>query len=314
MERVTSSSRTALGALAPGADPSRRRRRLSPWLPFLLPAVVVLLLVGIVPLVTAFQLSLTSFSYVLPGRTGQFVGVDNYASLLSNAAFLGAIGRTVMFTVAAVVLELTIGLLLAAGLNSTGRERGPLVGLLIIPMILTPVIVGLMFNFALNPQFGPLSALVAGGKGGAVDVLGSPISAFVALVVADVWQWSSFMALMLWAGMQALPASPLEAAQVDGATTLQRLRLIVVPMLRPVIVVAVIFRAAEAVREFDKVFVLTGGGPGSATEVLDLFTYRVSFVNWDMSLGAAMGVVEFLAALVAAYAFFRVVTRGGRVA
>jgi multiple sugar transport system permease protein len=101
---------------------------------------------------------------------------------------------------------------------------------------------------------------------------------------------------------------------VDGATAMQRLRLIMVPMLRPVILVAVIFRSAEAVREFDKVFVLTGGGPGSATEVLDLFTYRVAFMNWDMSLGAAMGVVEFLVALVAAYLFFRIVTRSGRVA
>ena len=92
--------------------------------------------------------------------------------------------------------------------------------------------------------------------------------------------------------MQALPASPLEAAQVDGASTLQRLRLIIVPMLRPVIVVAVIFRSAEAVREFDKVFVLTGGGPGSASEVLDLFSYRVAFVNWDMSLFKTISLKE----------------------
>jgi multiple sugar transport system permease protein len=259
-------------------------------------------------------MSFTSFSYVLPGRTGQFVGADNYTNLLSNGAFLGAILRTIVFTVSAVLLELLAGLLLASGLNATGRERGPLLGLLIIPMILTPVIVGLMFNFALNPQFGPIASIIRGVTGGTVDVLGSPVGAFVALVLADVWQWSSFMALMMWAGMQALPASPLEAAQVDGASTLQRLRLIVVPMLRPVIVVAVIFRSAEAVREFDKVFVLTGGGPGSASEVLDLFTYRVAFVNWDMSLASAMGIVEFGAALVAAYLFFRVVTRGGRVA
>jgi multiple sugar transport system permease protein len=184
--------------------------------------------------------------------------------------------------------------------------------LLIIPMILTPVIIGLMFNFSLNPQFGPLASVIQGATGGSVDILGNPVTAFAALVLVDVWQWSCFMALMLWAGMQALPASPLEAAAVDGASALQRLRLIMVPMLRPIIVVAVIFRSAEAVREFDKVFVLTGGGPGSATEVLDLYTYRVAFMNWDMSLGAAMGVVEFLVALVAAYAFFRIVTRSGR--
>ena len=308
---MTTSSGTALGVLAT-AGRSRRPRRVSPWLPFLAPAVVVLLVVGVVPLVTALQMSFTSFSYVLPGRTGQWVGTDNYASLLGNEAFLGAIVRTAVFTFSAVLLELTVGLLLATGLNATGRERGPLLGLLIIPMILTPVIVGLMFNFALNPQFGPIASIIRGASGSSVDVLGSPVGAFVALILADVWQWSSFMALMLWAGMQALPASPLEAAQVDGATTLQRLRLIVVPMLRPVIVVAVIFRSAEAVREFDKVFVLTGGGPGSASEVLDLFTYRVAFVNWDMSLASAMGIVEFAVALVAAYVFFRLVTRGGR--
>jgi multiple sugar transport system permease protein len=313
MDRVTSStSGASLGVLASGTGSRRRGRRVSSWLPFLAPAVVVLLLVGVVPLVTALQMSFTSFSYVLPGRTGQWIGTENYTSLLGNGAFLGAIVRTIGFTVSAVVLELAVGLLLATGLNATGRGRGPLLGLLIIPMILTPVIVGLMFNFALNPQFGPIASLIRGSTGSSVDILGSPIGAFAALVLADVWQWSSFMALMLWAGMQALPASPLEAAQVDGASTMQRLRLIVVPMLRPVIVVAVIFRSAEAVREFDKVFVLTGGGPGSASEVLDLFTYRVAFVNWDMSLASAMGIVEFMAALVAAYVFFRVVTRGGR--
>jgi multiple sugar transport system permease protein len=312
---ASSSSRPALGVLAPSAGSTPRRRSIAgSWAPFLAPAVVVLAAIGLVPLAYSFQLSLTSYSFVLPTKTGQWVGLENYVSLASNDAFLAAVGRTAAFTGGAVFLELTFGLLLAAGLNATGRERGPLLGLLIIPMILTPVIVGLMFNFALNPQFGPVASAIQSLSGGSVDVLGTPAGAFLALVLVDVWQWSCFMALMLWAGMQGLPASPLEAAAVDGATPLQRLRLIMVPMLRPVIVVAVIFRSAEAVREFDKVFVLTGGGPGSATEVLDLFTYRVAFMNWDMSLGAAMGVVEFLVALLAAYLFFRIVTRSGRVA
>lgn len=300
--------------LAGSAATKRRWRASGSWLWFVAPAVAVLLCIGLVPLVTAFGLSLTSFSLILPDRTGQFIGAENYVSLLSNEAFLGAILRTAVFTVAAVLLELAAGLALASALSATGPERGPLVGLLIIPMILTPVIVGLTFNFALNPQFGPLTSLVKGFSGANLDVLGSSAGAFIALILVDVWQWSSFMALMLWAGMQGLPAAPIEAAQVDGATAFQRLRLVVVPMLRPVIVVAVIFRSAEAVREFDKVFVLTGGGPGAATEVLDLFTYRTAFVNWDMSLGAAMGVVELVAALLAAYVFFRAVTRGGRVA
>jgi multiple sugar transport system permease protein len=310
-----SSSESALAALASGADSRQRRRGTTGgWLPYLAPALIILVAIGVVPLISSVRLSLTSYSFVLPGRTGQFVGLENYEALASSAGFWAAIGRTALFTIAATLLELVIGLLLAAGLNSTGRERGPLLGLLIVPMILTPVIVGLMFNFAMNPQFGPIASGVKGLTGSRLEALGSPIGAFATLVLVDVWQWSSFMALMLWAGMQGLPGAPLEAAAVDGANSLQRLRLVVVPMLRPVIVVAVIFRAAEGVREFDKVFVLTGGGPGSATETLDLFTYRVAFTNFDMSLGAAIGVVEFLAVLVAAYAFFRIVTRSGRIA
>jgi multiple sugar transport system permease protein len=277
------------------------------------PAVAVLVAIGLLPLLSTIDLSFRTFSYILPGRNGEWVGLDNYQALLRDASFLGAVGRTVVFTVAAVFLELVAGLLLAAALNITTSGRRLLVSLLIVPMILTPVIIGLMFNFALNPLFGPLARLIDGfGFVAAEDILGSPLGAFVSLVLVDVWQWTPFMALILWAGMQALPTPPQEAAAVDGASFFQRLRLVMLPMLRPVVVVAVIFRASEAVREFDKVFVLTGGGPGSATEVLDLFTYRTAFVNWDMSYGAAMGVVVFVAAMASAFVFFRVVSHGGR--
>jgi multiple sugar transport system permease protein len=276
--------------------------------------VIVLLLIGIFPLLYTINLSFRSFSFILPGRDGQWVGLDNYATLIHDPGFKSALLRTAVFTGSAVILELSVGFVLASWLNAVQGMRRLLLSLLIIPMILTPVIIGLMFNFALNPQFGSITHLLGSvGIPGTGDILGGPVSAMIALILVDVWQWSPFMAIMLWAGMQALPSEPLEAAAMDGATALQRMRYVVVPMLRPVVVVAVIFRAAEAVREFDKVFVLTGGGPGSATEVLDLFTYRTSFVTWDMSLGAAMGVVVFIAALASAVIFFRIVARGGRV-
>ena len=291
----------------------RRQNRQGSLAPYLAPAVAILVAIGLFPLIQTINLSFRSFSYILPGRDGQWVGLENYAALLADESFKGAIVRTVVFTGSAVFLELLAGLLLAAALNITTSGRRLLVSLLIIPMILTPVIIGLMFNFALNPLFGPLAKLIDGlGIVSAEDILGVPLGAFVSLVLVDVWQWTPFMALILWAGMQALPIPPQEAAAVDGASFFQRLRLIMLPMLRPVVVVAIIFRASEAVREFDKVFVLTGGGPGSATEVLDLFTYRTAFVTWDMSLGAAMGVIVFLAAFASAFIFFRLVTSGGR--
>lgn len=312
---------TAIGVPEASASGTRRWRPVrsrslrSSLVPFIAPAIAVLVAIVLFPLAYTIDLSFRSFSYILPGRTGQWVGLDNYAALLTDASFLGAVGRTVVFTASAVFLELLFGLLLAATMTLALGGRRLIVSLLIVPMILTPVVIGLMFNFALNPLFGPLTALLEGaGLGNDVDVLGSPLTAFLALVLVDVWQWTPFMTLILWAGMQALPIPPLEAAAVDGASFLQRLRLVMLPMLLPVVVVAVIFRASEAVREFDKVFVLTGGGPGSATEVLDLFTYRTAFVTWDMSLAAAMGVVVFVVALVAAFLFFGIVTRGGRTA
>ncbi len=283
-------------------------------MPFMAPAIAVLAAIGLFPLAYTVNLSFRSFSYILPNKTGQWIGLDNYASLLADPSFLGAVGRTVIFTLAAVLLELLFGLLLASGMSLIMGGRRLLLSILMVPMILTPVVIGLMFNFALNPLFGPITSVLSALGLADVDVLGTPATAFLALVLVDVWQWTPFMALILWSGMQALPVPPLEAAAVDGASFFGRLRLVMLPMLLPVVVVAVIFRASEAVREFDKVFVLTGGGPGSATEVLDLYTYRTAFVNWDMSMAAAMGVVVFLAALLAAFLFFRIVSSGGRTA
>ncbi len=128
-------------------------------------------------------------------------------------------------------------------------------------------------------------------------MLNSGPGALTALVLIDVWEWFPFVALMTVAGLQALPKDPLEAASIDGASALQSYWYIVLPMLAPILGVAVLFRATEAIREFDKVFVLTGGGPGSATTVNDLYQYRVSFLDWDLSYGATLGLVSFVVVL-----------------
>lgn len=270
------------------------------------------MLLGVVafPLGYTLWLSLRSYSLVIPGRTGQWIGLDNFDRLLHDEQFHHALGLTGLYTLIAVAIEVVLGVAAAFALNAVRRGRRVLTSLMLIPMILAPLIIGLMFNFLLNAQFGLFTYLVNTlGLPLPENILGSPTWAFPALIFTDVWEWTPFIALITLAGIQALPNAPLEAARVEGASSWQVATRVIVPMLRPILFVAVLFRAAEAVREFDKVYILTGGGPGSSTLLNDLFTYRVSFVDWDLSYGAAIGIVMFILTLFVAFFFFVVVER-----
>jgi len=211
----------------------------------------------------------------------------------------------IVFVLVGVTIELTLGIALAVVIDSLKVGRRLLTSLLLIPMILTPLVIGLMYNFLFNAQFVLLTYLIRSVGIPLPDgVLGNPGTAFAALIFTDIWEWTPFMALIVLAGLQSIPSEPLQAARVDGAGSWTILRYVTLPMLRPLIAVALVFRAAEAVKEFDKVYILTGGGPGNSTDVVDLFTYRVSFANWDMSYGSALGIVLFVVSLIAGAAMF----------
>jgi multiple sugar transport system permease protein len=262
------------------------------------PSLLVLGLVVLFPLAYSIKLSLESYSPVIPGHTGQFVGLDNYRRMLQDGDFAQAIGVTAIFVVCAVSLETVLGVLVGLLIDRLQRMRRTAISVLLLPMIITPLVVGLMFNFALNAQFGYLTWVFDKlGISENSGVLNTGPGALVALILIDVWEWFPFVALMVVAGLQTIPKEPLEAASIDGASALQSYRYVVLPMLLPILGVAVLFRATEAVREFDKVFVLTGGGPGSATTVNDLYQYRVSFLDWDLSYGATLGLVSFAVVL-----------------
>lgn len=275
-----------------------------------LPSIIVLAVIVLFPIGYSINLSLRSYSLVIPGKTGQWVGLDNYARILHDSDFLQAVIVTVIFVVCAVTIETILGTIVGIFLDRMLRFRRMVTSLLLLPMITTPLIVGLMFNFALNAQFGYLTWVLEWlGIDPDGGVLNQGPTALAALILVDVWEWLPFIALMVLAGLQALPSSPFEAASLDGASTSQTYRYVMLPMLRPVLVVAVLFRATEAIREFDKVYVLTGGGPGSATTVNDLYQYRVSFLNWDLSYGAALGLVTFVFVLVLCGLLFRILNR-----
>ena len=289
-----------------------RRHRRANWFGVAMqtPSLLVLALVIVVPLGTSLMLSFQRYSPVLPNAEGQWIGLDNYQRMLTDGQFGKAILITIGFTVLAVSLETVIGIALGAFLASLLRVRRLVTSVLLVPMIATPLVVGLMFGFAFNADFGYLNPIFqALGLAGAGGVLTSPVSAFIALVLTDVWEWVPFIALMVMAGLTSIPEGPVEAARIDGAGLWRLHWNIKLPLIRGVIGVAVLFRATEAVREFDKVFVLTGGCTGTATTESDLYQYRVSFTNWDLSYGATLGIASFLAILILSIFVFRALAR-----
>jgi ABC-type sugar transport system permease subunit len=240
----------------------------------------------------------------MPWRGRPFVGLSNFAQLLGSARFREALAHTLFFTVVSVALEMALGLGLALALHRRFRGRGAVRAAVLVPWALPTVVAAILFRFLFDPQAGIAAALLA--STGVVDRsfvwFIHAGAAWVPVIAADVWKTTPFVALLLLAGLQAIPESLYEAAAVDGACTFEILRHITLPMLRPTVAVALLFRSLDALRVFDLVYVLTGGGPGTATEPLALLTFDTLLGNLRFGLGAALSMLVFvLAGLVAAF-------------
>jgi len=216
---------------------------------------------------------------------------------------------TTIFVIASTALQLIFGIIIALVLHYlTGRGSRIITSMVMIPMLVAPLVVGLMYSFILNPQFGLYSYVI--------DILNlkltktplsSRASALFMLIITDVWEWTPFMVLMTLAALKAAPIEPYEAALIDGANKVQILFRITFPLIRPVVAVSIILRAIEAFKVFDKPYILTGGGPGNATEVIDIFTYREAFVNYNFSYAAALCVILFIILLAAGILYWKFV-------
>lgn len=253
---------------------------------------LLLVLGGIVayPLLYSLWLSFTNFNILRQGQT-QFVGLDQYLGLPANEAYVSALVNTLVFVGLAVALELLIGLALALALQQVlpRRGRNALRSFLLTPMFVTPIAVGLMFRFLLNQQLGLIPAMLA-QIGVRIDFFGPQLALF-SIVGIDVWQWTPFMLLLLLAGLESLPPQPFEAAKVDGAGTWFTFRTVTLPLMRPVIAVAVLIRGLDAFKVFEYVFAITRGGPGTTTETLQYQVYRTGFSFFRLGEAAAMAFV-----------------------
>jgi multiple sugar transport system permease protein len=282
---------------------------------FVTPALVLLMLVVVGPFFYTVALSFTNLSYALPDHDGSFVGFDNYRRLVrTDPVFWDSFTTTLWFVVTAVSIEMLLGFFAALLLAGQLARRRFVLTFVLVPMMLAPVTIGLIGKLMLQGEFGMLTYYLRqfGILGEQSAMLSDPRLAFVAIVVMDIWQWTPFVTLVMLAGMLSLPREPYEAAIMDGAGRLRLLWDITLPLLRPIIGLVLLLRCIDAFKEFDKVFILTGGGPGVSTELLSIYTYRVNFRDWDLGYGAVCAFMVYLVVLILCSVFYKAVTRRDR--
>jgi multiple sugar transport system permease protein len=276
------------------------------------PAVLYVLAVAIWPLAQGLSYSFYDYSLLKP-NSKTFVGLDNYRALLTEEAALNSIVTTVKFTVLAVGIEFLIGLALALLLWREGTFQRICLALLLIPVTVTPLVVGLVFRALLAPDYGMIGYYAShSGLSPARGFFGDPATALGTLVAVDVWQWSPFMALILLAGLKSLPIDVLEAAEADGATKGQRFRIIILPMLLPAVFLALVIRTMDAFRVFDIVFATTNGGPADATDVLMIYGVKQGLQFFNIGFASAIANMMIICIAILSVLFIVLVRRADR--
>lgn len=260
---------------------------------FPLPAILFVALLMVFPVLYTFLISFTNWN-LTSGMPMSFNGIDSYVRILTEPRFLDALGRTFSFTFLAVIFETVFGVAIALILNRAfvGKNLAKL--LLLLPLVATPVAVGIVFNLFYDPTIGLVNyALKSLGLPQGQWVFNSE-SVLYSLVIVDVWQWTPMITLIVLAGLAGLSEEPVEAARVDGASEWQILRHVTIPMVMPVILTAVILRLIDALKTFDIIFAMTGGGPGYASETLNIMGYKYSFEYFRMGQSSVILVALFL--------------------
>ena len=270
-----------------------------------LPTFVMMLCVFGLPLAFSLYLSFTAWA---PGQalfTGRFVGLANYQDLLTYPVFTGALGITFGYTAGTVAAQLVFGLGIALLLDVDLPGMRYFHTALIVPMMVTPIVGALCWKLLLDPSHGVLNQWL----GNQIVWLGRADTALAAIWVVGVWQSTTYVTLILLAGLRSLPHEPLEAASIDGASRWQSFWYVTFPLLRPYLLVALLLRTIFEFRAFDNIYAMTGGGPANSTMVLSMFTYLTSFVQFDFSLGAASAWLMLLMSMLMCLFFIAVIHR-----
>jgi len=259
-------------------------------LPYLLPSLLFLIAVILFPLIYGFYLSFTDLSFRVP-ESGRLIGLGNYLSLFSDVDCQHSLVRTMYF----VAISITTTLLIGVGLSFLFYFYNPIGSslfrtLFLIPITIPPVVIGLNFRFMLTPEIGVVSYIINSFLGYKIDFF-SPELALTTIALVDAWQWSPFVFAIYLTALEGLPKGPIEAAQLDGASKRQLISNIILPMTKPILLAMGIIRLMDSLREFDKVYVMTKGGPGSASEIINLYIWKVGLSWLDIARAVAMAII-----------------------
>ena len=285
---------TATTVASAEATRLRRRKQLTPWL-FVLPTLILVLVVTIFPTIYSFGLSL--FKWEATMKAKPFVGLDNYIMAFSDPRFLHAVWVTALLVVGGVLIEMVLGFLIAELLVTDPRPHRLMVALMLLPVMVMPVVVGYTWRLLWDAQYGPINQMIGWIIGHPFQYtwLAKPATALFAIMISEIWQWTPFMFLIFYAGLSTLDLELFDAAKIDGASTWGQFWFISIPLMRPIITVAVLIRALDAIKAFDLVYTMTGGGPGSSTETISFYIYKVGFQFFRLGYGAAMSFILLIA-------------------
>jgi multiple sugar transport system permease protein len=256
------------------------------WL-IVLPAGLLLLVMSVYPLLFSLWVAFVNYDFQIPGHA--FVGLQNFAQVVNDPLALSSLRTTILLSLTGVAIEFLLGLGLALAMVGSFRGRGLVMSILIVPLFISPVIVGQNWALFLQRPFGPADYILS-------QILGHPVTIswltdapwyYVAIILADVWQWTPFMFVILLAGLAAIPSHLYEAAELDGVTRLQAFFYVTLPQLASIIMLAITLRLLDAVRLFDVIFMLTGGGPGTATYTTSYYLYQIGFQQFHLSEATA---------------------------
>ena len=286
-----------------------KQREFEPYW-YIAPALIITLGVLIFPLIFATVLSLVRWDLIRPDLKLTFVGIGNYIKVLSSRAFRDAIQLTLFFTVALVTFELIIGFGIALMLQCRFWGRGVIRSLIILPMVITPVVAGLIFRSLLfNASFGLINYFLSLFGISAVSWLAGVGTVRFTVFISSLWLKLPFTTLILLSGLESLPMDIYEAAAIDGATPIQRFRLITLPLLKPTIFVAVIFRTIYSLRLFEIPWIIAGGGPGTSTQTLSILAYKQSMQFFRMGKGASTAMITLMITLIFVLGYIRMIRR-----
>jgi multiple sugar transport system permease protein len=287
------------------------KRYREPVWQFLLPSFVVVGVFSLYPIFESFRLSFYRMILTLPWLGQKFVGWQNYADLVSDPVALSSFKTSVIFVAVTTPIEVLLGLAMALVLNESFRGRGWLRAVVLIPWAVPTVVASQMWRFIFNDRYGVFNYLLFGD---ATQFYWAPLAepglALVSIMIADIWKTSAFAALIILAGLQGIPQELYEAANVDGASAWQKFRHITLPLIKPALLLALLFRTIDALKVFDLVFVMTQGGPADSTNVLQFYGYKKSFAEGMIGYGSAIAVAVFLVSLLLSLLYIRLLGTG----